>query len=117
MGRSIMQQVLALGIRQKLVLAAATLLTAFVIGGWALASGWVTSAAAVGEPSSVEMIRSNDANKLPLGDIKPNLVGSYRVTGTATRTASLMPGLASWIFRSHHRAPSNSTGTTARISG
>jgi hypothetical protein len=77
-----MQQVLALGIRQKLVLAAATLLTAFVIGGWALASGWVTSAAAVGEPSSVEMIRSNDANKLPLGDIKPNLVGSYRVTGT-----------------------------------
>jgi hypothetical protein len=55
----------------------AALLTAGAVGGWTVST--MLAKAAVVEESRLETIR---AQTVPAGDVKPHLVGSYKVTGT-----------------------------------
>jgi hypothetical protein len=73
---SVMKYLTGLGRRKDVVAIAATLLAAAVIAGWANSTLLATSTAAV---STAEIM---DARTSPLDELKPRLIGSYRVTGT-----------------------------------
>jgi hypothetical protein len=70
-----------MGQRRNVRVMAAALLTAGALGGWAM-SEMVSASAAAFEGASRFDVHKADATKLPTGDAKSALIGSYAVTGT-----------------------------------
>jgi hypothetical protein len=67
-----------LGARKNVGIVIAAVLMVGVIGGWTIAA---TDSAAVEHSSAFETIRKSETNRPP-AEFKPNLTGSYIVTGT-----------------------------------
>jgi hypothetical protein len=62
--------------------AMAALLTAATIGGWAISAMYTQGAAALDGLSRVDLTRKGDTQSVSAEELKPNLVGSYVVSGT-----------------------------------
>jgi hypothetical protein len=75
----VMKTLRRLGWRGSICVIAATLLTTAVVAGWASSSILATSTAAV---SDAELTDATSGRASATDDLKPRLIGSYRVTGT-----------------------------------
>jgi hypothetical protein len=70
------------GLRKNPRVAAAALLTAGAVGGWAISATLSAKATALDDTSRFGIGREANAHKLALEAPKPALIGSYVVTGT-----------------------------------
>ena len=70
------------GQRRNVGVIVVVLLAAGAVGGWAISNVFATNAAAVEDLSPFEIMRKSGMKALPLEESKPDLVGSYKVTGT-----------------------------------
>jgi hypothetical protein len=70
------------GLRKNPRVAAAALLTAGAVGGWAISATLSAKATALDDTSRFGIGREANAHKLVLEAPKPALIGSYVVTGT-----------------------------------
>jgi hypothetical protein len=71
-----------IGLRKNPRVAAAALLAAGAVGGWAVSATLTAKATALDDTSRFEITREAEAHKVALEASKPGLIGSYVVTGT-----------------------------------